>query len=189
MQNIIEWCFAIMLFTWWIFSFISQFNEKIRKFFGRGIFHLIPNYRFFAPVKSDSITRFLVPVPIRRDFHLEYRLIKPSLRTTEWTRIKFFSERTTLSIIWYPDKRMRKSFNTYVRRIIKTLSSSNPKGVKKGISYLHLVNYLQNRDAAKESQGIQFKIVSEQTFDELCKPRLVLISDWHFPIKKHSNEL
>ena len=177
MQSIIEWCFAVLLFTWWIFSFISQFNEKIRKFFGKGIFHLIPNYRFFAPI------------PIRRDFHLEYRLIKPSLRTTEWTRIKFFSERTTLSVIWYPDKRMRKSFNTYVRRIIKTLSSSNPKGVKKGISYLHLVNFLLNRDAAKESHGIQFKIVSEQTFDELCKPRLVLISDWHFPIKKQSNDL
>jgi len=161
MQSIIEWCFAVLLFTWWIFSFISQFNEKIRKFFGKGIFHLIPNYRFFAPI------------PIRRDFHLEYRLIKP----------------TTLSVIWYPDKRMRKSFNTYVRRIIKTLSSSNPKGVKKGISYLHLVNFLLNRDAAKESHGIQFKIVSEQTFDELCKPRLVLISDWHFPIKKQSNDL
>jgi hypothetical protein len=176
MQDIIEWCFAVVLFIWGICSFISQFNEKIRKSFGRGLFHLIPNYRFFAPV------------PIRRDFHLEYRLIKPSLRTTEWRRIQFFSGRTALAILWYPDKRMRKSFNTYVRRIIRTLASSNPKGVKKAVSYLHLVNYLQNRDAVRNSPGFQFRIVSEQTFDEMTRPRLVLISDWHFPIKKDSHE-
>jgi len=172
MQNIIEWCFGILLFTWWIFSFISQFNDKIRKFFGQGIFHLIPNYRFFAPV------------PIRRDFHLEYRLIKPSLRTTEWRRIQFFAERTALSVLWYPDKRMRKSFNTYVRRIIRLLRSSNPKAVPKSTSYLHLVTYLLNRDPAQSSRGLQFKIVSEQTFDKMSKPRVVLVSDWHFPTKK-----
>jgi len=177
MQNISEWCFAILLFTWWIFSFISQFNDKIRKFFGQGMFHLIPNYRFFAPI------------PIRRDFHLEYRLIKPSLRTTAWTRIHFFSERTALSILWYPDKRMRKSFNTYVRRIIRILSSSNPKAVSKTTSYRHIVNYLQNNEAAINSKGFQFKIVSEQTFDKTAKSRVVLLSDWHFPPKKDSNEL
>lgn len=177
MQNIIELCFASILFIWWICSCISQFNEKIRKVFGQGIFHLIPNYRFFAPV------------PIRRDFHLEYRIIKPSLRTSEWHRVPFFPERTMLSVLWYPEKRTRKSFNTYVRRIIRLLHSANPKAVPRSISYRHILNYLQDKNTEINSRGIQFKILSEQTFDKTSKPRLVLISDWHFPIKKDKNEL
>jgi len=176
-QNIIDYGFALLLLIWWVCSCISQYNEKIRKIFGQGILHLIPNYRFFAPV------------PIRRDFHLEYRLIKPSLKTTEWKRISFFSERTVLSVLWYPDKRTRKSFNTYVRRIIKLQHSQSPRAIPRSISYRHLLNYLQDKNNDVNSRGMQFKIVSEQTFDTASKPRLVLISDWHFQIKKENHEV
>ncbi|HEY8928347.1 MAG TPA: hypothetical protein VIM55_04100 [Mucilaginibacter sp.] len=177
MQSIIEWCFGGLLFIWWICSIISQFNEKIRKVFGMGIFHLIPNYRFFAPV------------PIRRDFHLEYRIMDPSVGTTAWSRVRFFEERNMLSALWYPDKRMRKAFNTYVRRIIRILHSTNPKAVTKTTSYRHIANYIENSDQARNSNGFQFKIVSEQTFDKTAPRRQVLISEWHFPPKKESNEL
>ncbi len=177
MQNIIEWCFAVLLFTWWILSFISQVNIHVRKFFGKYIFHLIPNYRFFAPV------------PIRRDYHLEYRSLMPSLRVTKWSRVQLFSERTTLSVIWYPDKRLRKSFNTYVKRIIRVMAVSKTKSASKSVSYLHLVNFLLGKDEIKNSAGFQFRIVTLQTFDETSRPRLILTSDWHFPPKKSANEL
>jgi len=168
-----ELCFGILLLIWWVLSLISQLNIKVRTFFGKNIFHLVPNFRFFAPV------------PIRKDYYLEYRLIKPSLRTTKWTRIEFFRERTLLSIIWYPEKRWRKTYNTYSKRIIRLLSSSNPKAAVKSISYLHLLTFLQNINSVsvKDSKGLQFRIVSKQAFGEKTNPRLILISDWHFPLK------
>lgn len=172
MENTIEYSFAILLLIWWILSFISQLNEKVRKIFNRNIFHLIPNYRFFAPL------------PISRDYHLEYRVLKASsLRPTKWNRIQFYSERSTLSAIWYPDKRKRKAFNTYAKRIILLLRSYSIESAKRSISYRHLLIYLQNISRGKNSVGLQFRIISERSLDKEPGQRLVLISDWHFPKK------
>ncbi|MFT4850716.1 MAG: hypothetical protein ACI83B_003276 [Sediminicola sp.] len=172
MEYIIEYSFAILLLIWWVLSFISQLNEKVRKIFNRYIFRLIPNYRFFAPL------------PISRDYHLEYRVLKKSsLRPAKWDRVQFYSERSTLSAIWYPDKRKRKAFNTYAKRIIRLLRSYSIKSAKRSISYRHLLIYLQNISKGKNNFGLQFRIISERSFDKKPDRRLVLISDWHFPNK------
>lgn len=168
MEHLVEYILAAVFLVWWILSFISQLNTKVRKKFNRQIFHLIPNYRFFAPL------------PISRDYHLEYRVLSRHLRPTKWKRVEFYGERSLFSTLWYPDKRKRKCFNTYAKRIIRVIRAYNKKAAKRSISYKHLVTYLQNLNEGKNSVGLQFRIISERSNDVDREARLVLASDWHY---------
>ena len=168
MLDTIHILFLAVLSVWWLISLISNWKyEKMKKFRSKDIFHLIPNYRFFAPV------------PAKKDYHLEYRIQTKASEYSKWKRIEFLSSRNFLSTFWYPDKRLRKSFNTSVRRITKMLSEYDYETTARSNSYLHLLNYLQNRNTAKNSKALQFRIVSQQDFAYNSKPKLVFTSDWH----------
>jgi hypothetical protein len=129
--------------------------------------HLVPNWRFFAPV------------PARRDYHLEYRVKTTDLQITRWKRIAFYKERTLLSLVWYPDKRFRKAFNTSVRRITRSVRDHGFETAARSLSYMHLLNYLQARHLAKSARQLQYRIVSSQDFADDPRIRLVFTSSWH----------
>ena len=129
--------------------------------------HLIPNWRFFAPI------------PAKKDYHLEYRLKLGESNTTRWERIELVAQRNFWSMFWYPSKRLRKAFNTSVRRIKRRLSDSGFDSASRSVSYLHLLNYLQNSVLINNAKALQFRIISQQDFAKNRKPRLVFTSDWH----------
>src|ERR1700733_14202562 len=107
-MNIFDVALILLFSLWLLLTFIAQTSpKKIIRLRSKDVFHLIPNWRFFAPV------------PARKDYHLEYREQDARFETTKWNRIMFSPPRTAWCILWYPQKRYRKAFNTCVRRIIK----------------------------------------------------------------------
>src|SRR6266568_2610173 len=95
-------CFFI---GWWLVSLVAQWkHERLTAIRSKDLLHLLPNWRFFAPV------------PARRDYHLEYRLRTVGSQLSRWTRIQILPRRTNRCVLWYPEKRQRKAFNTLIRR-------------------------------------------------------------------------
>lgn len=129
--------------------------------------HLIPNWRFFAPR------------PSRRDYHLDFRVQIGPKQTTRWTRLPMNAQRRLTSTIWYPEKRVRKTFNTAVRRIIRRLRASGPDAVAQSLAYLQLLHYVQNHPELPEGCWTQFRIVSSQDYAVDTRPRTAFVSPWH----------
>jgi hypothetical protein len=171
-MNIYDFILGGFFTLWFLISSCSQFKVKwVSKLRTLDILHLIPNWRFFAPM------------PARKDYHLEYRIKTKELGTSKWRQIQLTSERSLWCVVWYPQKRLRKSFNTSVRRITRMLFEKGYESTARSIAYLHLLNYLQNRSPAKKANSLQFRIISQQDFADDCKSRLVFTSDWHIQQK------
>jgi hypothetical protein len=155
--------------VWWLLSVASQFRlPVVQRMKQRDVFHLIPNWRFFAPV------------PARRDYNLEYRFLDQHGRITRWTRAPLIGARTTLCLVWYPAKRIRKAFNTSVRRLTRRMSKDGRDAAAHSLAYLGMLNYLQHLEALAGTRALQFRILTSQDFAAHPRPRLVFTSDWHF---------
>jgi hypothetical protein len=159
----------IAIFAIWAFlSAASQFKVRwIRSLQTRDVFHLIPNWRFFAPV------------PARRDYHLEYRTKKGSRNITRWKRIDLKYNRGRWCAVWNPNKRFRKSFNTQVRRLTRILSTGGRVAASHSLAYLTLLSYLQHMVDAQPNSVLQYRIVTCQDFAPKPILKLVFTSDWH----------
>lgn len=162
-----EWILMTVLFGWWLISLMNQFRHPaIATIRPHDLFHLIPNWRFFAPS------------PARRDYHLEYRLMTSTARITKWRRVILLPERRTWRFLWHPKKRVRKAFNTAVRRITRKMRSGQTD-VSTCVSYLQILHLLQHSELAGKSRRLQFRIVSAQDYAQDQRVRLVFISSWH----------
>ena len=163
-----EVTFILLLAIWWAVSLCGQFKTGfMTRLRGRDVFHLIPNWRFFAPI------------PARRDYHLEYRTRSRVGRVSPYERIELLRERDWLSTLWNPSKRLRKAFNTSVRRIVKCRSRFGEAASLRCVAYLRLLNYVQSIVADANGYALQFRIVSARDFaDDPCV-RLTFRSDWH----------
>jgi hypothetical protein len=163
-----ELLFALLLACWWILSLCGQFKtDLVSRLRRQDIFHLIPSWRFFAPV------------PARRDYHLEYRTRSRDGRISRYQRVEFLRARNWITTLWNPRKRLRKAFNTSVRRIVKCRSRFGEAAALRCVAYLRTLHYLQTVLADKQSYALQFRIVSAADFaDDPCL-RLTFRSDWH----------
>jgi hypothetical protein len=160
---------AVIFATWFLLSLIGQSKaDWMRSLKARDVFHLIPNWRFFAPI------------PARRDYHLEYRTKGDSPQVTPWSRIDLVNHRRVWCVIWNPTKRIRKSFNTQVRRLTRVLAAGGRARATQSLAYLSLLNHVQHSTAIRNVQILQFRIVTTQDFASDAIIRLVFKSDWHY---------
>jgi len=151
---------------WLLLSVAGQFKRPaLTAIRYRDVLHLIPNWRFFAPV------------PARRDYHLEYRLRNAQSQPTRWKRVELLSRRTHWCFFWYPEKRLRKSFNTSVRRLTRIRREYGYDSAARSLAYLHLLNFLQS-NAQLKGEALQFRIITCQDFAP-APLRLVFTSNWH----------
>jgi hypothetical protein len=166
-----EIAIVVLLSFWWLLSLVSQIKDgPLSRFRSKDIFHLLPNWRFFAPV------------PARRDYHLEYRTRSPKGLVSRYQRVNLLQERIWLTTLWYPRKRLRKSFNTSIRRILRCKARFGEAAALRCVAYLHLLNYLENSVADSRESAFQFRIITSTDYAEDVKIRLALRSDWHvFP--------
>jgi hypothetical protein len=153
---------------WWAVSVFSQLkNPTVTKLKSKDIFHLLPNWRLFAPV------------PSRRDYHLEYRYKDDATALTRWKRMNVLSLRNPWQAVWNPRKRLRKAFNTSVRRIARCQRLYGYHAASKSLAYLHLLNYLEHHAFRRNARLLQFRIISAQDYDPSVSTRLVFLSSWH----------
>jgi hypothetical protein len=163
-----DWVLLAVLAGWWIVSLFGQWrNSRVSAIKSRDFLHLIPNWRFFAPV------------PVRRDFHLEYRLRVPNSEVTPWMRIPLSDERGLRRAFWNPRKRLRKAFSTSVRRLTDVLREHGYYRAATSISYLHLLHVAQHFSANVGAHALQFRIVSCQDLAPNQRVRLIFTSTWH----------
>lgn len=159
---------SVVFGSWWVISAAGQGKgPRISAIKTNDLLHLIPNWRFFAPS------------PARRDYHLEYRLKTFESETTLWRRVKLSSDRSIRCMVWNPEKRVRKAFTTSVRRITRHKRMHGFDGAARSLAYMHLLNYLQNRQASAKGRQLQFRIVASQDFADEVKTSLVFASSWH----------
>lgn len=154
---------------WLVLSVANQFRWKwVQRIKAHDLCHLIPNWRFFAPN------------PASRDFQLEYRVGGGGVSTTPWTRVATIASRPMRCVVWHPEKRRRKSFNTLVRRLMRIKRERGSEQAARSVSYLLLLHHVQERHAP-DCQPVQFRIVSCQEFNPLMPLRVEFTSDWHAP--------
>jgi hypothetical protein len=165
----LEEAFLIVLLSFWlVISFFGQFKTGlVSRLRGQDVFHLIPNWRFFAPV------------PARRDYHLEYRTFSRGGAPTRYVRVEFLRQRDWLSTIWNPSKRRRKAFNTSVRRIMRCRIRFDEQASRRCVAYLHLLNYLQSTTFDANAYALQFRIIASSDYADDTRVRLAFLSDWH----------
>jgi hypothetical protein len=161
----------VMLSVWWIVSLLNQFKDSwTSRFRSSDIFHFLPNWRFFAPV------------PARRDYHLEYRTRSSKGVVSKYQRMMLLEERSWLTTIWHPRKRLRKTFNTSIRRILCCRTRFGEAASLRCVAYLQLLNYLENSVASDTETAFQFRIITSIDYADDPTIRLALLSDWHaFP--------
>lgn len=156
-----------IFFSWWVLSAAGQSKARmmstIRSY---DLFHLIPNCRFFAPV------------PARRDYHLEYRTRTENGCHSRWQRVVLLDERRWWTSFWNPKKRLRKAFNTAVRRIARNRKNWGDKSAKQSLSYIQLLIFV-TKMVSGQAGDVQFRILSASDFAEEPSLRLNFISDWH----------
>ena len=159
----------IPLFSvWFLLSVLAQTKSKcIDSFKSKDLFKLIPNWRFFAPI------------PVRTDYHLEYRLLRCNNNITPWKKVLQRTPRNFWCFIWYPEKRFRKALNTSVRRIDKISSISGRQAAVRSYAYLGILYYLQNFCSQHLGNALQFRIVSKQDFASNRSSTLIFKSRWH----------
>ena len=163
-----EIIFILVLAVWLVTSLCAQFKTGfMSRLRGQDLFHLIPNWRFFAPV------------PARRDYHLEYRTRSREGRVSRYERIELLRERDWVTTVWNPRKRLRKAFNTSVRRIVRCRLRFGETSSLRCVAYLRLLNYLQGIATDSNGYALQFRIVSAADFADDPRPRLTFRSDWH----------
>jgi hypothetical protein len=134
---------------------------------GRDVFRLIPNWRFFAPI------------PVRRDFHLEYRTRSCQGQVSWYERIELSQERDWVTTVWHPRKRLRRAFTTSVRGIVRCRARFGEPASLQCVAYLRLLNYLQSIVADTNGYALQFRIVSAADFAADPQIQITFQSDWH----------
>jgi hypothetical protein len=157
-----------VFFGWWALSIGGQSKARImNKIRAYDLFHLIPNCRFFAPV------------PACRDYHLEYRIRAQNGEHSRWERIVLLEERCWWTSFWNPRKRLRKAFNTAVRRIARSRKDWGDRSASQSLSYIQLLIFVTKMAAGHYQNHVQFRILSSSDFAEEPSLRLNFISDWH----------
>src|SRR5579875_757837 len=124
---------STMFGGWFLLSFLAQSKSKyINKWKSKDLFKLIPNWRFFAPV------------PVRVDYHLEYRLLSRDYKKSSWEKAVPLAPRNNWCFLWHPEKRYRKALNTSINQLKKIAQTSGYIPAVKSYAYLAILYFLQN---------------------------------------------
>jgi hypothetical protein len=162
--------FLIFFSVWLVFSVINQFGpkwmNKVKKY---DYFSLIPKWTFFAPNPGST------------DYHLLYRDILDDGEICKWTPVISPDNRSLVTAIWNPQKRVRKAQADIVRALIRL-----PDEKKDSINfiyftlpYLLLLNTVTNIPCEPNVKSRQFMVMETSGFNRRFKPRLLIQSGVH----------
>jgi hypothetical protein len=160
----------IFLGSWFIFSILNQFDNKLIDFIKRfDFFHLIPSWKFFAPK------------PLIRSYQLYFRDKTSKEETCEWTQIPTTSVRKFRHVIWNPERRFHKLFLDAVKRLEMKIEKleKTPEAIQISTPYLVLLNLIIHAKHLPDAQYTQFMILTNQTTDESIDDALVMCSWFH----------
>jgi hypothetical protein len=163
---------------WLLLSVAAQFHsERFDRFRAHDVFHLIPNWTFFAPN------------PGRSDFHLVCRDKTSDGCVGEWSELPLIYARHRWSFLWNPDKRGTKVLTDVVSAICESIDFHVKRGDTKETMqqlmllqspYLLLLNVVMNRDRLPERiTHRQFMLVETCGFTAPDPPRPILSSPFH----------
>ncbi len=153
---------------WFLLSFLAQSKSKyINRWKSKDLFKLIPNWRFFAPV------------PVRTDYHLEYRLLSRDHKKSPWEKAVPLQPRKNWCFLWYPEKRYRKALNTAINQLKRISQTSGYRPAANSYAYLGILYFLQELNHPTDAHALQFRVISKQDFAENSIFNLIFRSRWH----------
>jgi hypothetical protein len=164
--------------VWFALSIPAQFHSKkfdeYRRF---DVFHLIPNWTFFAPNPGCT------------DYHVIFRDRRPDASVTDWDETPLIPARSRWSFLWNPDKRETKVLADAVSSIIEMIELGHEnkrpieitqKAMLLHSPYLLLLSIVMNRKPpAAGSTHRQFAIVERFGFANGIPLRLIISSPFH----------
>lgn len=174
----LELALMILFGLWLGLSVMAQFHsERFDRFRAHDVFHLIPNWTFFAPN------------PGRSDFHLLCRDKTAGGEVGEWNELPMIFARSRWSFLWNPDKRGTKVLTDVVSALCESIDFHSKRGDTKETMeqlmplqspYLLLLNVVMNRQPLPDRvTHRQFMLVETCGFTAEDPPRPILSSPFH----------
>ncbi len=152
--------------VWFAASVVNQFFSKGNVWLAKlDPFRLVPQWRFFAP--RPGVT----------DFHLVVRDWSPG--PGQWREVPVIHERTSLSCVWHPGKRLAKAVLDYVGLARRGSRGDAGNSVVVSIAYLGLLNFVLRAMPLPRDGGRQFAVLETPGFQKVDTPRLVIRSEVH----------
>jgi hypothetical protein len=164
---------------WFSLSILAQFHlEKFDRYRTHDLFHLIPNWTFFAPN------------PGRTDYHLIFRDKRRDGSTGDWKELPLLYRRRFWSFLWNPEKRETKVLTDAVASIFEMIEFQQKRERSKELTeqlllihspYLLLLNLVMS---SREPHSVdvthrQFALVESFGFLSADPPRPILSSPFH----------
>lgn len=160
----------IFFSVWLVFSVINQFGpkwmNKVKKY---DYFSLIPKWTFFAPNPGST------------DYHLLYRDILDDGEICKWTPVISPDNRSLVTAIWNPQKRVRKAQADIVRALIRLPDEKkdNIYFIYFTLPYLLLLNTVTNMPCGPNVRSRQFMVMETSGFNGRFQPRQIIRSGVH----------
>ncbi len=163
---------------WLGLSVVAQFHlEKFERLRGHDVFHLIPNWTFFAPN------------PGRTDYHLICRDKHADGAVGDWRELPLVYRRQPWSFLWNPEKRGTKVLTDAVAGILEMVDFHQRRGDSLDLieqlllihsPYLLLLNIVMNGEGPPSAiTHRQFALVETFGFTAEERPRPILSSPFH----------
>jgi hypothetical protein len=170
METFIRIVVIVFFFVWVIATIVNQFDYPwVRKIQSFDICRILPRWTFFAPNPGTS------------DFHILYRQKDVEDNITDFTEIPLHGKRYLSSIIWNPEKRVKKVLLDLAITINSQIAAKllNENNIKLSFGYIALLNFLSTVPLNKSTRYIQFVILESAGFIETVEPQLVICSEFH----------
>lgn len=149
-----------------IYQFGPEWIKKVKKY---DYFSLIPKWTFFAPS------------PGKTDYHLYYRDITHDGDISEWTVAISPQDRSLVTAVWNPQKRVRKAQSDMVHSLIRLPDEQkeNIYYIYFSMPYLLLLNAVTSIPCGPGVKSRQFKVMETSGFNARFKPRMIIQSGVH----------
>ena len=161
---------GIILIVWGLVSILNQFQLKINsKIASFDPYSLIPQWSFFAPNPGTF------------DYHLLFRDDGEDL-DLNWQEIPLLYERTKISFLWNPNKRLNKALfdMTETLKQIELREKDNKNFIYISLPYLYLLNLVLSQPNIKDNSNLrQFIIVRNYGRSTDKENEIVFISKIH----------
>lgn len=157
-------CFA----AWFAASCLRQFpGEKVDRWCAWDVVGILPVWRFFAPV----------PGPF--DFHLLYRDRGADGVVTDWTEFQPVPRRRWSTMVWNPDKRLRKAMLDLSQELARAQSKQPPEQIMLSVPYLVLLQFISALPRAAPVAQTQFAIMVSEGAEYDAAPAVLFLSSFH----------
>src|ERR1044071_2289922 len=153
------------LIVWFLCCLAAQCSERARnRLYRLDWFHLIPNWRLFAPR------------PLRRDPLFFRRFQLRHGPRTAWEAVDEGVARPRFASLWYPQARIKKMLIDLTRCFMASRSVAEDFYGMSSPFYIALLWYFSNQHIPADAVAIQFCIVSHREYDEACEPSVIFCS-------------